>query len=59
MLFEEEILGAVSEFAHQTITDDQIGRMIESLDEDPADDGRWFFHAGDMPLWLGYTVGHR
>ncbi|WP_158607479.1 DUF2268 domain-containing putative Zn-dependent protease [Flexivirga caeni] len=59
MLFEEEILGAASEFAHQTITDDQVGRMIESLDEDPADDGRWCFHAGDMPLWLGYTVGYR
>lgn len=59
MLFEEEILGAASEFAHQTITDDQVRRMIESLDEDPADDGRWFFHAGDMPLWLGYTVGYQ
>jgi len=59
MLFEEEILGVASEFAHQDVTDDQLRRTIEALDEDPADDGRWFFHAGDMPLWLGYTVGYR
>jgi hypothetical protein len=59
MLFEEEVLGAASEFAHQDVTPDQVRQTIEALDEDPADDGRWFFHAGDMPLWLGYTVGYR
>ncbi len=59
MLFEEEVLGEASEFAYQDVTDNQIAEVIGSLDEDPADDGRWFFGAGDMPLWLGYTVGYR
>lgn len=59
MLFEEELLGAASEFAHQDVTDDQIARLVDALDEDPADDGRWFFRTGDMPLWLGYTAGYR
>ncbi|MFC8597067.1 DUF2268 domain-containing putative Zn-dependent protease [Isoptericola sp. NPDC057191] len=59
MLFEEEVLGAASEFAHQDVTDAQVARLVDALDEDPADDGRWFFHAGDMPLWLGYTAGYR
>ena len=59
MLFEEELLGAPSEFAHQVITDGQVRRLIEALDENPADDARWFFGAGDMPLWLGYTIGYQ
>lgn len=59
MLFEEQILGSASEFAHQVVTEEQISRLVEALDEDPADDGRWFFHSGDMPLWLGYTAGYR
>lgn len=59
MLFEEEILGSASEFAHQVVSDDQTQCLARSLDEDPADDGRWFFNSGDMPLWLGYTAGYR
>jgi len=59
MLFEEEVLGEASEFAHQPITNKQIRQAIEALDEDPANDGRWFFHAADLPLWFGYTAGYR
>lgn len=59
ILFEEEILGAASEFAHQPVTDDQVRALTAALDEDPADEGRWFFGAGDLPLWSGYTVGYR
>lgn len=59
MLFEEEVLGEASEFAHQRISDDQLRLAIGALDEDPADEGRWFFHSEDIPLWFGYTVGYR
>ena len=59
MLFEEQILGRASEFAHQDISDDDIALAVANLNEDPADDGRWFFHAGGVPLWFGYTLGYR
>lgn len=59
MLFEEEVLGAASEFAHQPIEAVDIARAISALDEDPADEGRWFFHTADMPLWFGYAVGYQ
>jgi len=59
MLFEEEVLGVASEFAHQPIQPDDIARVIQALDEDPADEGRWFFHASDVPLWFGYSIGYQ
>ena len=59
MLFEEQVLGRASEFAHQDIGHDDITRAVAALDEDPANDGLWFFHAGDLPLWFGYSLGYR
>lgn len=59
MLFEEEVLGVASEFAHVDIGDADIARAVTALDEDPADDGLWFFRSGDVPLWFGYTLGYR
>jgi uncharacterized protein YjaZ len=59
MLFEEEVLGSASEFAHQPISADDIARAVSALDEDPADEGRWFYHAAEIPLWFGYTVGYQ
>lgn len=59
MLFEEQVLGHASEFAHVDIADHDIARAVEHLDQDPADDGLWFFNTGSMPLWFGYTLGYR
>lgn len=59
MLFEEQVLGRASEFAHVDIDDHDIDRAITQLDQDPADEGLWFFHSGDVPLWFGYTLGYR
>ena len=39
--------------------DDDIALAVADLDEDPADDGRWFCHAGGLLLWFGYTLGYR
>jgi hypothetical protein len=62
MLFEEETLGAPSEFAHQVITDGQVRRLIKALDENPADDARWFFGATsalvDVPQDVTRTPEH-
>lgn len=38
MLFEEQMLGRASEFAHQDISDDDIALAVADLNEDPADD---------------------
>lgn len=56
MLFEEQILGSASEFAHQDISDADIARGVAHLDEDPADEGRWFsatgmFRCGSVTRW--------
>lgn len=59
MLFEEEVLGEPSEFATQTIEAEHIGLAIQHLDEEPADEQRWFFPGRDVPLWFGYTLGYR
>ncbi|WP_405058751.1 DUF2268 domain-containing protein [Kribbella sp. NBC_01505] len=59
MLFEEEVLGVASEFAHQPIEPSHLTLAIEALDQDPADDGRWFFHSAEIPLWFGYTAGYQ
>lgn len=59
MLFEEEVLGVASEFAHQPFEPEHLALAVRGLDQDPADDGRWFFHAADIPLWFGYTVGYQ
>jgi hypothetical protein len=59
MLFEEEVLGGASEFAHQPVGPEDIALAVSALDEDPADEGRWFFHGSDVPLWFGYTVGYQ
>ncbi len=59
MLFEEEVLGTASEFAHQPIHPDDIALAVQALDEDPADEGRWFFHATDVPLWFGHSLGYQ
>ncbi len=32
--------------------------VVTSADENPADEGRWFFGGGDLPLRWDYQVGH-
>ncbi|TDD59487.1 hypothetical protein E1263_15005 [Kribbella antibiotica] len=59
MLFEEEVLGVASEFAHQAVEPEQIALAVAQLDQDPADESRWFFNAAEIPLWFGYTVGYQ
>jgi uncharacterized protein YjaZ len=59
MLFEEQVLGTASEFARQSVDAGDIAAAIAALDENPVDEGRWFFHASEVPLWFGYTVGYR
>lgn len=38
--------------------DEHVTLIVAALYEDPVDEGRWFFGAGDLPRWLGYRLGH-
>lgn len=57
--FEAECTGVVPLYAEGEILDEHVTLVVAALDEDPADEGRWFFGAGDLPRWLGYRLSHR
>lgn len=57
--FEAECTGVVPLYAGGEVTEEQLAMARAALDEDPADDGRWFFGAADLPRWLGYRLGYR
>lgn len=56
--FEAECTGVVPLYAEGELSNEHIALAIEALDEDPADEARWFFGAGDLPRWLGYRLGY-
>jgi uncharacterized protein YjaZ len=31
---------------------------VAALQEDPVNEGRWFFGAADLPRWFGYGLGY-
>lgn len=57
--FEAECTGVVPLYAEGEVLDEHVTLIVAALDEDPANEGRWFFGAGDLPRWLGYRLGHR
>ena len=57
-VFEEECVGAAPMYAVGDVSEADLALATASADEDPADEGRWFFGAGDLPRWWGYRVGH-
>lgn len=56
--FEAECTGVVPLYAEGEVSNEHLALAIEALDEDPADEARWFFGAGDLPRWLGYRLGY-
>lgn len=57
--FEAECTGVVPLYARGEVTDEHLALARAALDEEPAEDGRWFFGAADLPRWLGYRLGYR
>lgn len=57
--FEAECSGAVPLYAAGEVLQEHLALAVGALDEDPADEGRWFFGADDLPRWLGYRLGYQ
>lgn len=56
-VFEYECTGRVPLYAQGETQREHCALAIAALDEDPADEGRWFFGARDLPRWFGYRYG--
>lgn len=57
--FEAECAGVVPLYVEGEVLAEHITLVMAALDEDPANEARWFFGAGDLPRWLGYRLGRR
>jgi uncharacterized protein YjaZ len=56
-VFEYECTARVPIYAQGETRAEHRAVAIAAFDEDPADEGRWFFGAGDLPRWFGYRFG--
>lgn len=57
--FEAECSGVVPLYAAGEVTQEQLALAVGAFDEEPVDEGRWFFGAGDLPRWFGYRFGYQ
>lgn len=57
-VFEAECAGRVPMYAKGEVTAEDRALALAALHEDPADEGRWFFGASDLPRWFGYSLGY-
>lgn len=57
LVFEEECSGAVPLYAQGQLSDEERSRAVAALDEDPANESRWFFGGAEFPRWFGYRFG--
>lgn len=56
--FEADCTGEAPLYARGIPVPSHRQLAMAALDEDPANDGRWFFGAADLPRWLGYQLGY-
>ncbi|MGH3471405.1 MAG: DUF2268 domain-containing putative Zn-dependent protease [Nocardioidaceae bacterium] len=57
-VFEAEALGRPPLYAQGRVAEDERARAIRHLEEDPADEGRWFFGSKDISRRFGYRLGY-
>ena len=61
--FIEELYGTPPEPWECAVGDETLCAHLAAADEawdrEDYDHNRWFFGAGDLPHWLGYTLGYR
>jgi uncharacterized protein YjaZ len=57
-VFEEEVTGRRPFYSEGGVPQSQRGVASQHLDEEPANDGRWFFGSTDLPRWFGYRLGY-
>ena len=61
--FARELYGSPPEPWERALDGDALGRVareaVRHADDESYDHPRWFFGAGDLPNWAGYTLGYR
>ena len=57
-VFEAEVTGRTPLYAQGDLRQEHRAVALQHLDEDPADEGRWFFGGSDIPRWFGYRLGY-
>lgn len=57
-VFENECTGRAPMYAQGDVEVEHRALAVAALHEDPADEGRWFFGAADLPRWFGYRLGY-
>ena len=55
-VFEVEATGLLPLYAHGDVVPEHRALALARLDEDPADEGLWFFGRGALPRWFGYRL---
>lgn len=58
-VFEEQCVGATPLYAAGEVSAADLALALANVDEDPADEGRWFFGGGSLPHRFGYRVGYQ
>jgi uncharacterized protein YjaZ len=57
-VFESECTGRVPMYAQGDVLAEHRALAVAALQEDPVNEGRWFFGAADLPRWFGYRLGY-
>lgn len=57
-VFEQDCTGRLPMYAAGGVSPEHRALAVAALHEDPANDGRWFFGAADLPRWFGYRLGY-
>jgi uncharacterized protein YjaZ len=55
-VFESNLAGRVPMYALGEVHPEHRAMATRHLDEDPANEGRWFFGSEDLPRWFGYRL---
>lgn len=59
--FEEEVFSGDAYPWSTAVTEREAHRFLEQAKKESGqlyDHGRWFYGRGDLPRWIGYTVGY-
>jgi uncharacterized protein YjaZ len=57
-VFEAQMTEGRPLYAQGEIRAEHRALARRHLDEDPADEGRWFFGSKDLPRWFGYRLAY-
>jgi uncharacterized protein YjaZ len=56
-VFEVEATGRQPLYAQGEVRPEHRALALARMDDDPTDEGLWFFGREDLPRWFGYRLG--